>query len=82
MSFQGIKDFVPPVECSGEVHLAFSADTKYMKKTKGSEKSIVADPRKMAEIVWAMLSDRQDFDVARMTGKYFPVNFTARSAAS
>lgn len=28
-----------------------------MKKTKGSGKSIVAAARKMAEIVWEMLSD-------------------------
>ena len=39
---------------------------EYMKKTKGSGKSIVAAARKMAEIVWAMLSDGQDFDVAKM----------------
>ena len=44
-----------------------------MKKNKGSGKSIVAAARKMAEIVWAMLSDKQDFNAERMKGKYIPV---------
>lgn len=55
---------------------------EYMKKTKGSGKSIVAAARKMAEIVWAMLSDGQDFDVAKMKGKYSPANLAAQAAAS
>ena len=46
---------------------------EYMKKNKGSGKSIVAAARKMAEIVWAMLSDKQDFDSAKMIGKYKPM---------
>ena len=46
---------------------------EYMKKNKGSGKSIVAAARKMAEIVWAMLSDKKDFDTERMKGKYVPV---------
>ena len=46
---------------------------EYMKKNKGSGKSIVAAARKMAEIVWAMLSDKQDFNAERMKGKYIPV---------
>lgn len=29
--------------------------------------------RKMAEIVWAMLNDKQDFDSAKMIGKYKPM---------
>ena len=44
-----------------------------MKKNKGSGKSIVAAARKMAEIVWAMLIDKQDFDSAKMIGKYKPM---------
>ena len=46
---------------------------EYMKKNKGSGKSIVAAARKMAEIVWAMLNDKQDFDSAKMIGKYKPM---------
>ena len=46
-----------------------------MKKNKGSGKSIVAAARKLAEIVWAMLSDKKDFDTERMKGKYFPQTF-------
>ena len=46
---------------------------EYMKKNKGSGKSIVAAARKMAEIVWAMLSGKQDFDSAKMIGKYKPM---------
>lgn len=55
---------------------------EYMKKTKGSGKSIVAAARKMAEIVWTMLSDGQDFDAVKMEGKYFPANLAAQAAAS
>src|SRR5574344_238603 len=46
---------------------------EYMKKNKGSGKSIVAAARKMAEIVWAMLSDKQDFNADRMKGVYKPM---------
>ena len=46
---------------------------EYMKTHKGSGKSIVAAARKMAEIVWAMLSDKQDFDSDRMKGVYRPI---------
>ena len=49
---------------------------EYMKKNKGSGKSIVAAARKLAEIVWAMLSDKKDFDTERMKGKYVPVTFS------
>ncbi len=41
-----------------------------MKKNKGRGKSIVAAARKMSEIVWAMLSDKQDFNAKRMIRKY------------
>lgn len=47
---------------------------EYMKKNKGSGKSIVATARKMAEIVWALLSTKQDFDCKKMDGKYKPFN--------
>ena len=46
---------------------------EYMKKNKGSGKSIVAAARKIAEIVWTMLNDKQDFDSAKMIGKYKPM---------
>lgn len=46
----------------------------YMKKNKGSGKSIVAAARKMAEIVWTMLSDKQDFDSNKMMGRYKPTH--------
>ena len=46
---------------------------EYMKKSKCSGKSIVAAARKMAEIVWAMLSDKQDFNADRMKGVYRPI---------
>ena len=38
-------------------------------------KSIVAAARKMAEIVWAMLSDKQDFNAKRMIRKYQSLTF-------
>ena len=43
---------------------------EYMKKNKGSGKSIVATARKMAEIVWTMLSEKKDFDGKKMVGNY------------
>ena len=52
---------------------------EYMKKNKGSGKSIVVAARKLAEIVWAMLSDKKDFDTERMKGKYFPQTFAAET---
>jgi len=42
----------------------------FMKKTKGSGKSIIAAARKMAEIVWTMLSRNSDFDSTKMKGTY------------
>ena len=46
---------------------------EYMKKTKGSGKSIVAAARKIAEIVWFILTDKVDFDSEKMRGKYTPL---------
>lgn len=42
----------------------------YMKKNKGSGKSIVAAARKMSEIVWTMLVEHKDFDTTKMQGTY------------
>ena len=39
---------------------------EYMKKNNGNGKSIVAAVRKLAEIVWIMLSEKQDFDCSEM----------------
>ena len=44
----------------------------HMKTHKGSGKSIIAAARKLAEIVWAMLSNNNDFDREKMYGKYKP----------
>ena len=49
-----------------------------IKKNKGSGKSIAAAARKMAEIVRAMLSDRQNFDSDRMKGVYRPMILPAK----
>lgn len=54
---------------------------EYMKKNKCSGKSIIATARKMAEIVWAMLSDKQDFDSSKMMGKYKPMNLVDQALA-
>jgi transposase len=40
-----------------------------MKKNKGSGKSIIATARKMATIIWRMLTDDVGFDVNRMTDR-------------
>lgn len=45
---------------------------EYMKKNKGSGKSIISGARKTAEIVWALLSTKTKFDSTRMTGVYKP----------
>ena len=55
---------------------------EYMKKNKGSGKSIIATARKMAEIVWAMLSDKQDFNMAKMMGTYKPMNLSEEALLS
>ncbi|WP_255812186.1 hypothetical protein [Treponema denticola] len=45
-----------------------------MKTHKGSGKSIIAAARKLAEIVWAMLSNKEDFDCEKMKGTYNRMN--------
>ena len=54
----------------------------YMKKNKGSGKSIVAAARKMAEITWALLTEKQDFDAKKMMGKYKPMNLADQALAA
>ena len=54
----------------------------YMKKNKGSGKSIIAAARKMAEITWALLTEKQDFDSNRMKGKYKPMNLVEQALAA
>ena len=54
----------------------------YMKRNKGSGKSIVAAARKMAEITWALLTERQDFDAKKMMGKYKPMNLVDQALAA
>lgn len=55
---------------------------EYMKSNKGSGKSIIATARKMAEIVWAMLSDKKDFDLTKMKGKYKPMNLVEQALSA
>lgn len=54
----------------------------YMKRNKGSGKSIVAAARKMAEITWALLTAKQDFDSNKMTGKYKPMTLVEKTLAA
>ena len=54
----------------------------YMKKNKGSGKSIVAAVRKMAEIVWALLTEKQNFNSRKMMGKYKPMNLVEQTLAT
>ena len=54
----------------------------YMKKNKGSGKSIIAAARKMAEITWALLTGKQDFDAKKMMGKYKPMNLAGQALAA
>lgn len=54
----------------------------YMKKNKGNGKSIVAAARKMAEIVWALLTEKQDFDSKKMMRKYKPMNLADQALAA
>lgn len=60
-----------------QVHFGQNKDTKswrmmqryvYMKNNKGSGKSIIFGARKTAEIVWALLTAKTEFDSAKMTG--------------
>lgn len=54
---------------------------EYMKKNKGSGKSIVAAARKLAEIVWTMFSEKQDFDCRKMKGTYKSPNLVSQALA-
>ena len=40
-----------------------------MKKSKGSGKSIIATARKVAVIIWHMLSEEEDFDTGKMVDR-------------
>src|SRR5574344_1449661 len=55
---------------------------EYMKKNKGSGKSIVATARKMAEIVWTMLSEKKDFDGKKMVGNYKRPNLVEQALSA
>ena len=66
-----------------QVHFGQNKDTKswwmmqryvYMKNNKGSGKSIISGARKTAEIVWAVFTAKTEFDSAKMTGIYKPMN--------
>lgn len=54
----------------------------YMKRNKGSGKSIVAAARKMAEITWTLLTVKQDFDSNKMAGKYKPMYLAEQTLAA
>ena len=41
-----------------------------------------AAARKMAEIVWALLSEKQDFDSKKRMGKYKPMNLADQAFAA
>lgn len=51
-------------------------------KNKGSGKSVIATAKKMAEIVWAMLSDKQDFDSSKMMGKNKPMSLVDKALSA
>lgn len=53
-----------------------------MKKIKGSGKSIVVAARKMAEIVWAMLSDKKYFDSNKIMGTYKTMNLVDQTLSA
>ncbi len=55
---------------------------EYMKKNKGSGKSIISGARKTAEIVWALLTAKTEFDSAKMTGIYKPMNLLEQALAA
>ena len=55
---------------------------EYMKKNKGSGKSIISGARKTAEIVWALLTAKTEFDSAKMTGIYKPMNLPEQALAT
>jgi transposase len=53
-----------------------------MKRTKGSGKSIIAAARKLAVIIWTMLSEDQEFDKTLMTDKGLIEKAAAMRASS
>ena len=55
---------------------------EYMKKNKGSGKSIISGARKTAEIVWVLLTAKTEFDSAKMTGIYKPINLPEQALAA
>lgn len=55
---------------------------EYMKKIKGSGKSIISCARRTAEIVWALLSNRTDFDAEKMKGIYKPVSLPEQALSA
>ena len=42
----------------------------------------IAAARKMAEITWALLTEKQDFDAKKMMGKYKPMNLAGQALAA
>lgn len=54
----------------------------YMKKHKGSGKSIVTAAMKMAEITRTLLTEGQDFAPGRMTGKHNPMSPTGEALST
>ena len=53
-----------------------------MKKNKGSGKSIISGARKTAEIVWALLTAKTEFDSSKMTGIYKPMNLPEQALSA
>jgi hypothetical protein len=53
-----------------------------LKKNKGSGKSIIATARKVAVIIWHMLSQGESFDAAQMTGRKLAAKAEAMSRAA
>lgn len=48
---------------------------EHIKKNKGSGKSIIATARKLAEIVWTILSRQEDFNAEKMQQKFPTVSY-------
>ena len=53
-----------------------------MKKNKGGGISIIAAARKMAEITWVLLTEKQGLDSKKMIGKYKPMTFADQAIAA
>ncbi len=51
---------------------------RYIKTKRGSGKSIIATARKLAEIVWTMLTREEDFDSSKMLEKYHSQSLVAQ----